>query len=84
MVVLTYGLALYIPGSSYGGSGIDPTPRIRGWKEMGQVVNAPLSGAPLFNLSLKADVPAEASITKIKADISRLADDMNLDLNFSK
>jgi undecaprenyl-diphosphatase len=39
MVVLTYGLALYVPGSSYGGSVIDPTYRIRGWKEMGQVVN---------------------------------------------
>ncbi len=49
-----------------------------------QVVNAPLSGAPLFNLSLKADVPAESSISKIKADISGIADDMNLDVNFTK
>lgn len=38
LVVLTYGLALYVPGSPWGGSGIDPTPRIRGWQEMGREV----------------------------------------------
>lgn len=46
MVLLTYGLALYIPGSPYGGSAIDPTPRIREWKEMGKVVGAVKSDLP--------------------------------------
>ena len=49
-----------------------------------QVINAPLSGAPLFDLSLKASVPPDASIAKIKADISKIAEEMNLDVDFRK
>jgi len=46
------------------------------------VNRAPLSGAPLFELSLEADVPADASIAGIKEKLSDLAVDMNLDLSF--
>lgn len=43
---------------------------------------APLSGAPLFDLELEASVPAEASVSQIKAELSALAGELNLDLTF--
>lgn len=46
------------------------------------VNRAPLSGAPLLELSLEADVPAETSIAGIKEKLSDLAVEMNLDLSF--
>jgi len=46
------------------------------------VNRAPLSGAPLLELSLEADVPADASIAGIKEKLSDLAVEMNLDLSF--
>jgi glycine cleavage system transcriptional repressor len=46
------------------------------------VSEAPLSGAPLFSLDLEADVPAEESIDKLKAELTDLATEMNLDVNF--
>ncbi len=49
-----------------------------------QVINAPLSGAPLFDLSLKASVPDDVPIAKVKADISKIAEEMNLDVDFRK
>ena len=48
------------------------------------VNRAPLSGAPLLELSLEADVPAHASIAGIKEELSDLAVEMNLDLTFTK
>ena len=49
-----------------------------------QVARAPLSGAPLFNLTLEASVPAEKQITKLKDELIKLAAQMNLDLSFKK
>jgi len=45
---------------------------------------APLTGAPLFNMTLEALVPEGASITKVKSAISSLSMDKDLDLSFSK
>ena len=47
-----------------------------------QVTRAPLSGAPLFDLRLEAKVPADSPIGRIKEQLNRLADEMNLDLIF--
>lgn len=47
-----------------------------------QVTRAPLSGAPLFTLTLEATVPAEKPITRVKAQLEDLASEMNLDLVF--
>jgi glycine cleavage system transcriptional repressor len=49
-----------------------------------QVARAPLSGAPLFDLTLEASVPAEKQITKVKDELMKLAAQMNLDLSFKK
>lgn len=48
-----------------------------------QVLRAPLSGAPLFNLSMEAAVPAEISIADFKEELTLLASEMNIDLNFT-
>ncbi|MBI9100965.1 MAG: hypothetical protein JEY99_01015 [Spirochaetales bacterium] len=47
------------------------------------VKSMPHSGAPLFDLSLKADVPAKAVIGKIKEELNELAFEMNLDLKYT-
>jgi len=47
-----------------------------------QVTQAPLSGSPLFNLTLQAAIPADEQISKVKDDLSALAEEINLDLNF--
>jgi len=47
-----------------------------------EVTRAPLSGAPLFDLRLEARVPAEKQVGKVKDQLVRLADEMNLDLIF--
>ena len=49
-----------------------------------RVTRAPLSGAPLFDLSLEAGVPAEESIVKVKNELTKTASKMDLDLNFKK
>ena len=49
-----------------------------------QVARAPLSGAPLFDLSLEADVPVEKPIARVKDELTELAAQMNLDLSFKK
>jgi glycine cleavage system transcriptional repressor len=49
-----------------------------------QVSKAPLSGAPLFSLSLEADVPAIRPISELKQDLTSLAAEMNLDLSFKR
>jgi glycine cleavage system transcriptional repressor len=49
-----------------------------------QVTQAPLSGAPLFDLTLEAGVPAEESIIRVKEELTELATDMDLDLSFIK
>ena len=46
------------------------------------VKSMPHSGAPLFDLILKANVPADAVIGKIKEELNELAFDMNLDLKY--
>jgi len=47
-----------------------------------KVSKAPLSGAPLFALVLEAEVPAGASIATLKEELTSLAGQMGLDLNF--
>jgi len=47
-----------------------------------EVIRAPLSGAPLFDLFLEADVPAEEPIAQIKNELLELAAGMNLDIHF--
>ena len=49
-----------------------------------QVTKAPLSGAPIFDLTLEAGVPVEKSVAKIKEELTALAAEMNLDLNFAR
>ncbi len=49
-----------------------------------QVLRAPLSGAPLFDLRLEAGVPGDTPVKKVKEELTALADEMNLDLNFGK
>ena len=46
------------------------------------VTDAPLSGAPLFDLRLEAKVPADKPIGKVKEQLADLAGEMNLDLVF--
>jgi len=46
------------------------------------VSRAPLSGAPLFDLTIEAGLPAEAPIAEIKAELTALASELNLDLSF--
>lgn len=48
------------------------------------VTSAPLSGAPLFNLTLEAAVPAGEPIARLKEELLQLSAKMNLDLNFIK
>jgi glycine cleavage system transcriptional repressor len=47
-----------------------------------QVSRAPLSGAPLFNLSLEATVPVGTPIAKVKQELDSLGREMDLDLFF--
>jgi len=47
-----------------------------------QVTQAPLSGAPLFGLTLEAAVPAEKPISRVKEALEAVAEEINLDLNF--
>jgi glycine cleavage system transcriptional repressor len=49
-----------------------------------QVTRAPLSGAPIFDLALEAGVPVEKSVARIKEELTKLAAEMNLDLNFTR
>ena len=46
------------------------------------VTSAPLSGAPLFDLTLEAAVPAGVPIAEVKEELSELAAEENLDLNY--
>lgn len=47
-----------------------------------QVLSAPLSGAPLFTLSIEAAVPTATSISDFKEKLHLQAAEMNIDLNF--
>lgn len=47
-----------------------------------QMKPMPHCGAPLFDLKVKADVPASKSIAKVKEELNELASDLNLDLTF--
>jgi glycine cleavage system transcriptional repressor len=49
-----------------------------------EVIRAPLSGAPMLDLSLESRVPADESISKIKAELTKLSEEMNFDLNYQK
>jgi glycine cleavage system transcriptional repressor len=49
-----------------------------------RVTQAPLSGAPLFDLTLEAGVPEVESIVKVKEKLTELAAEMDLDLSFKK
>lgn len=48
------------------------------------VDHAPLTGAPLFNMTLEALVPEGTSIAKVKSAISNLSMEKDLDLSFRK
>jgi len=48
-----------------------------------QMKPMPHCGAPLFDLKMKADVPTEQSIAKVKEELNNLASELNLDLTFS-
>jgi glycine cleavage system regulatory protein len=48
------------------------------------VDHAPMTGAPLFSMTLEALVPEGTSIAKVKSAISNLSMDKDLDLNFRK
>jgi glycine cleavage system transcriptional repressor len=47
-----------------------------------EVTRAPLSGAPIFSLTLEAGIPAGEPIAKVKDELTKLATEMNLDLSF--
>lgn len=47
-----------------------------------QVTNAPLSGDPLFNLFLKAELEDESSVAAVQAEVGKIAKKMDLDLKF--
>ena len=49
-----------------------------------QVTRAPLSGADLFDLKIEAAVPVEKRIARIKEELSKLAVEMDLDLDFTR
>jgi glycine cleavage system transcriptional repressor len=46
------------------------------------VTNAPLSGDPLFNLFLKAELEDESSVSAVQAEVEKIAKKMDLDLKF--
>jgi len=45
-----------------------------------EVKRAPLSGMPLFDLDLEAEIPVDTSIARLKQDLTDLASEENLDL----
>lgn len=47
-----------------------------------EVNRPPLQGMQLFDLFIEAAVPRDVNISKLKSDLSDLASEMNLDLNF--
>ena len=49
-----------------------------------EVIRAPLSGAPLFDLSLEAGVPSGVAVAEVKKELADLAAEENLDLSFVK
>ncbi|MBW1997451.1 MAG: hypothetical protein JRJ29_05720 [Deltaproteobacteria bacterium] len=49
-----------------------------------EVKRAPLSGMPLFDLDLEAEVPVETSIARLKQELTDLASEENLDLTFKR
>lgn len=44
----------------------------------------PLSGAPIFNMVLEAVVPGEKQLPMVRRDLTELASDMNMDLDFQE
>ncbi len=48
-----------------------------------QMKPMPHCGAPLFDLKLKAEIPVNQSIVKLKEELNDLASELNLDLIFS-
>ena len=49
-----------------------------------KVIRAPLSGAPLFNLYLETGLPETTSVSEVKKELTELAAELNLDLNYIK
>jgi len=49
-----------------------------------RITNAPLSGAPLFDLTIEASIPADRPLSEVKEELQQLAAEMNLDLGFAK
>jgi glycine cleavage system transcriptional repressor len=49
-----------------------------------RVIRAPLSGTPIFDLSLEAGIPVDKPIEKLKEELAELSEDLNLDLSFKE
>ncbi len=49
-----------------------------------RILRAPLSGAPLFDLTIEAGIPSKEPIAAVKHDLETLATEENLDLVFTK
>ena len=47
-----------------------------------RTASAPLSGAPMFNMVLEGDVPGEKQVSDVKRELTALAAEMNMDLDF--
>lgn len=47
-----------------------------------RTAGAPLSGAPIFNMVLEGVVPGEKQLPMVKRDLTELASEMNMDLDF--
>ncbi len=45
--------------------------------------SAPLSGAPIFSMSLEGILPGGQKLSEVKEDLAALAAEMNMDLDFS-
>jgi glycine cleavage system transcriptional repressor len=45
-----------------------------------RITQAPVSGSPLFEMTLEVSVPAETRLATVRRDLDELADELNLDL----
>jgi len=41
---------------------------------------APVTGTPVFSLELEAQVPTDLSVAELRAELSRVAEDENIDI----
>lgn len=48
-----------------------------------RLVPAPMSGAPLFELDAKVSLPAATPVARVRADLARLCEELNIDFQFA-